>query len=152
MKKIKLTQGKYALVDDSDFKDLNKHKWYAIRHHNTFYAVRSKKDGGKVHMHRVILKPPEHLETDHADKNGLNNQRGNLRACTHSENQRNKCKSIHNTSGYKGLSWCARNNKWLVRLSIDKKRIYLGHFKTKKEASEAYNKACLKYHGNFASI
>lgn len=41
MKKIKLTQGKYTLVDDSDYNVLIKYKWYAKNGENTFYAVRS---------------------------------------------------------------------------------------------------------------
>jgi len=40
MKQIKLTQGKFALVDDEDFEFLNSFKWYAMRHKNTFYAGR----------------------------------------------------------------------------------------------------------------
>jgi hypothetical protein len=151
MKKIKLTQGKYALVNDCYFEKLNRFKWYALKRGNTFYAVRSL-NGKKIHMHRVILRTPSHKETDHIDGYGLNNQIRNLRECTHSENQRNKVKSKNNTSGYKGLSWCERNKKWLVRISVNSKRIYLGHFKTKKAAGEAYKVACIKYHGKFARI
>ena len=38
MKKLKLTQGKYTLVDDEDFEYLNQWKWYV---NNTGYAMRS---------------------------------------------------------------------------------------------------------------
>jgi hypothetical protein len=152
MKKIKLTQGKYTTVDDEDFVSLNKYKWYATKKFKTYYAVRSLKNGSKIQMHRVILNTPENMETDHVDGDGLNNQKNNLRACTHSENQSNKSKYVNNTTGYKGLSWCERNKKWLVRISVNKKRFYLGHFKSKKEASEVYNIACLKKHGKFAKI
>ena len=38
---IKLTQGKYAIVDPEDFEKLNAYKWYAVNNHNnTFYAAR----------------------------------------------------------------------------------------------------------------
>lgn len=34
-----------------------------------------------------------------------------------------------------------RNNKWIARIQINNKRIYLGSFKLKREAVEAYNLA-----------
>ncbi len=56
MKRIKLTQGKYTLVDNEDFEWLNQFKWYLKKG----YAIRNKPvDGngkrGTLFMHRVIL-------------------------------------------------------------------------------------------------
>ena len=65
MKKIKLTQGKYALVDDEDFKYLSKWKW---NYQQKGYAVRSEWKGGKTKnflMHRVILNAQEGHHCDH---------------------------------------------------------------------------------------
>lgn len=152
MKKIKLTQGKFALVDDDMFEKLSKYKWHALKRCNTFYANKRGKNNSKIQMHRVVLNTPDDMETDHKDGNGLNNQRSNLRVCSHSENCRNKKKPKNNTTGYKGLSWCERNKKWLVRICVNKKRIYLGHFKTKKSAYKAYCEASIKFHGKFARI
>jgi len=153
MKKIKLTQNKYALVDNEDYPILSMFNWYANKNktHRTFYAVRVN-GNKKIHMHRYILGTPKGMETDHIDGNGLNNQKKNLRICDHAENQRNKDKPKNNTSGFKGVSWCERNKKWLVRISLDRERIYLGHFKSKMKAYEAYCKGCIKYHGKFAKL
>lgn len=46
-----------------------------------------------------------------------------------------------NTSGYLGVSWSKRRNKWLASIRIDNKLKQLGCFETKEEASETYKMA-----------
>lgn len=153
MKKIKLTQDKYALVDNDDFKALSKYKWFATKNVNTFYAMRNSPTvNGKYKillMHRVIMQTPKGMHTDHIDHNGLNNQRKNLRVCTNSQNQMNSGKKSHNKSGFKGVSYYERYKKWRAQIKVNKKRIFLGYYDTKELGSEAYIKACKKYHGEY---
>lgn len=159
MKKIKLTQGKFALVDACDYEYLNQWKWYTEKHRSTFYAVRnSKKDESKeqrlVRMHQVILQRMgiKFQQTDHVDGNGLNNCRSNLRAATCQENNFNRNTSKNNTSGCKGVSWHKRDQKWQVRIMINSKRIHLGYFDDIKDAARAYNQAAKKHFGKFARL
>ena len=94
MKKIPLTQGKFALIDDKDFELVSKYKWCACKIYNTFYAVTSvsKPDNriAKIYMHRLILNPPAGFGVDHRDINGLNNRRYNLRPCNRTQNAQNQ--------------------------------------------------------------
>jgi hypothetical protein len=153
MKKIKLTQNKYALVDDKDFDYLNQFKW--CFHDN--YAVRSQynkksKTEKQILMHRIILKTPKNKITDHIDGNGLNNQRKNLRICTQSGNRINSKISSHNTTGFKGVRWCEDHKKYRSYLTLNKKVYHLEHFLTKEKAAKEYNKAAKKYHSKFARL
>src|SRR6188474_653310 len=108
MKKIKLTQGKFALVDDMDYDYLNQWKWYSKKHRNTFYAVRTpsvKENMGRnqLYLHRVILNVTDpKIFIDHEDTNGLNCQRLNLRIATTKQNQQNRRKG-YGASIYKGV-------------------------------------------------
>ena len=84
MKKIELTQGKVALVDDCDYERLNRYKWHTFKHLNLFYAARnSPRINGKKHMiqmhYEIIGKPPKGFVTDHIDGDGLINLRSNFR-------------------------------------------------------------------------
>lgn len=83
MKKIELSQGKFALVDDEDFEWLSQYKWYFHKGYarRSYRFAKTGKQRG-VFMHRDILKLSKKYHTDHIDGNGLNNQRSNLRACT----------------------------------------------------------------------
>lgn len=47
---------------------------------------------------------------------------------------------ITNKSGHRGVCWNKRYNKWVARISVNKKRIHLGYFEDKIEAAKAYDK------------
>jgi hypothetical protein len=63
---------------------------------------------------------------DHIDGNPSNNRIRNLRDATMSMNARNAAKPTHNTSGYIGVSWYKRRQKWLAHITISNRQIYLG--------------------------
>lgn len=103
MKEIKLTQGKVALVDDSDYEWLSKHKWFC-QHGYAARNVRLNGARSTKRMHQLIMNPPLGMVVDHIDQNKLNNQRSNLRLCVPRQNFRNKSKQANgNTSKYKGV-------------------------------------------------
>ena len=88
VRRIALTQGKFAIVDRQDYYRLVRFRWFAAVSSNTFYAVR-KHAGKPVKMHREIMGAPAHLVVDHIDRDGLNNARSNLRLCSQAQNSRN---------------------------------------------------------------
>lgn len=155
MKRIKLTQGKYAIVDDEDYDYLMAYakKWFAMRHGNLWYAAGHRRNtgpGGQDRMHRVILRTKPHEHVDHKNGNGLDNRRSNIRIASRAENMWNRGKMPSNTSGFKGVRKV--KNRWQTRISINGNRLFLGSFLTKSTAAEAYDKAALRYHGSFAKL
>jgi len=157
MKRIKLTQGKYALVDDEDYKQINNYKWRTHKIKNNLYATRSiyRNGLGKlIYMHRQILNLTNNkIQADHIDNNGLNNRRKNLRVCTNQENNRNKKKINKKTSSkYKGVHYLKRDSKWIASICIDNKNYNLGHYKNEKEAGLIYDYYARKHFGKFAIL
>lgn len=156
MRQISLSQGQFALVDDADYVWLNQWKWHALRHHNTFYAMRQQNNGDyskrqHISMHGQILNLPQGTEGDHVDGNGLNNQRSNIRISTHQQNMHNMKKRSDNTSGFKGVTFDKRRNKWRAQIQVNNKPIHLGYFDTAESGHSAYQEASEKYHGEFGN-
>ena len=156
MKKIALTQGQFALVDDDMFEELNKFKWHADKNYNTFYAVRNEGKSPhqkKIRMHRLIMGVTDgKIQIDHKYGNGLDNRKKNLRICTNSENQINKKSKIGGTSKYKGVSWKTLNNKWNSKIGINGGTIQIGLFINEIEAAKAYNLKATELFGEFARL
>lgn len=112
--------------------------------------------GGKAYRaHRIIFLMhhgylPEQI--DHIDGNGLNNDVENLRAATHAQNGSNRGAQKNNTSGFKGVSWHKKSNKWQAAIALGRKNHYLGLFDTPEAAHEAYKDAAKKLHKEFANF
>jgi hypothetical protein len=90
------------------------------------------------------------LEIDHIDKNPRNNQKENLRICTHKENCKNGKISTNNTSGFTGVTFDKSRNKYQAQLSIEGKMILLGRFDDLESAICARLKGERFYFGDFA--
>jgi len=142
MRRIPLTQGKFALVDDEDFEHLNQWKWHVARNKKIFYAARKQSVSPQlvttILMHRQVLNYKGKLLIDHKDHDGLNNQKYNLEIGTSSQNAFNR-KGLQetNTSGVAGVYWHKRNKKWIARIQINKKQNFIGSFNTIEDAAMA---------------
>lgn len=157
MKQIPLSQGKFALVDDEDYEFLMQWKWCAHKEYNTYYAIRGRraleKTGAtKIKMHRQILgiTDPKIL-VDHIDHNGLNNQRSNIRQCTHHQNLMNSGR-VSGVSKFRGVWWDKARSKWEAGLRMKYIKKYLGRFDSETDAAIAYNKAAKEHFGEFAFL
>ncbi len=150
---IPLTQGKVAIVDDIDA-DLVQYKWYARRGRKTFYAARGIWFEGKCiveRLHNVIgARLGIQGQVDHANNDGLDNRRSNLRSATQSQQQGNTLKRLNKSSKYKGVSRAVSINKWLVGIRINKRWEHIGYFDEEIDAARAYDKKALEYFGEYA--
>lgn len=146
---IPLSRGLFALVDDADVERLRIYKWSVIRGGNTFYA-RSYVGADTVMMHHLVMPPPTGLIVDHVNFNGLDNRRGNLRVCTHSQNRMNTRKPCKTVSRFKGVHLDPKANKWRVQINIDRDRISLGSFASEIRAALQYDRAARLLFGKFA--
>lgn len=144
MKKIKLTRNKYAIVDDDMFENLKRWNWscdakgYAVRHElKDEYLERNRK---MIKMHRYIMKVSDKEQIDHINRNTLDNRKCNLRIADAHLNQRNAKLSSRNTSGYKGVYWDKKYQRWCARTLFYGKSFFGGGYVNKEDAISSYER------------
>lgn len=155
MKQIKLTQGRFSLIDDEDFEKVSKYKWNVSfnKRNNSFRPSTTIILNNKKYtllLSRFIMNCPKGMVVDHINHNTLDNRRCNLRICTFKENIYNLKLRKSSKYGYKGISF--KKNRWIVQLKKDKKYIYGGSFKDKIEAAKTYDEKAKELFGKYANL
>jgi len=135
-------------VDEQDSWLLEKKKWYVNR---KGYVVR-RIGNSLLYLHREILELKKGQETDHRDRNPLNNTRKNLRLATRSQNLANRRKFKNSSSRFKGVYWRKDIRKWCAQVSDGGVVVTLGFFDREEDAAKKYNQMAEKIHGNFAKL
>lgn len=112
-------------------------------------------DGKLYQAHRVIwlmvtgaLDPA--VQVDHRDLDRGNNRWGNLRLAHTSQNAANTRARANNKCGLKGASLHRQSGLWHAQITVNRRRLSLGYFKTAEGAHQAYAAAAAEHFGEFA--
>ena len=149
--------GRVALVDAGDYDFVMQHRWYLREMQRPGrrtwgpYAATSIGREKTVFMHCLLMGTKG---IDHANGNGLDNRRSNLRSATNGQNMANRRANISGSSQYKGVGWAPNcgSGKWRARIRVDGTRCTLGFFASEREAAEAYDAAARVAFGEFARL
>jgi hypothetical protein len=147
-----------VLLDKEDYNKVKVKKWNVMQHTSdkSRYVIRhsyfNENKYRSLYIHRYVLDYNDKLVIDHINGNTLDNRKSNLRICTHMENCRNQKICKINTSNAKGVCFNRRSKKWTARIGLNNKRIFLGYFESKKDATIAYNTKAIEIYGKFAKL
>jgi hypothetical protein len=153
MRKIRVSNGQFAKVDDQDYDFVSQWKWS----YSNGYAMRgiSKWKNGKeifhkgFKMHREILSAPIGMEVDHINGDKLDNRRSNLRIVTSRINSWNRQKlNKNNKTGYRGITFRKQRGHYVIRVG----QKHFGHSKTIEGAIKVYDEVTKHYHKEFAQL
>jgi hypothetical protein len=101
-------------------------------------------------QYSVRNKLPDNLFIDHINGDGFDNRRANLRLATSTQNNYNRRITSRLTSKYKGVDYRPSKKAYRARITVNKKKIFLGYFPDEISAAKAYDIAAKKYHKQFA--
>lgn len=142
-----------VLFDDADAAIVAAYQWHL---HPTAHATyvrgfaRGRRKEGLVYMHRLLTGAQRGEDVDHANSEGLDNRRDNLRRCTRSQNSANRDAFAGSRSGIKGVHFETWSGRWRAEIKRGGKRVRIGRFDTAAEAASAYQAEAVRLYGEFA--
>lgn len=142
------TKGEKFIFDIEDFGEISKHTWSNKGRGYLAACI----NGKNIRLHRFIMKPSDKEIVDHIFGDTFDNRRGKLRICDHQQNGCNRRKHKTTNTNFKGIGWVEESNKWYARITVNKKKVWLGYFDNETDAANAYNEAAKIYFGEFALL
>lgn len=150
MATLSTNHGVEILIDDEDYEELSKYKWYKMKIGYIYRVTTSSINRHSIFIHREVLSAPKGLQVDHINRDPLDNRRVNLRICTAAENSANVARR-GGVSVYKGV-YRRRDGRWIAGVISEHINHWLGSYATEEEAGMAYNNGALYYHNDFAVL
>jgi hypothetical protein len=150
---IPLTRGMNTNVSTCSYEFLSQWNWVATKPNKKggWYAARNDYSTGRNHvvfMHAALL--PHASRVDHISGDTLDNRLENLRPATAAQNAWNRKTPSTNKSGYKGVSWYAPTQKWLVKIYFGNEQFHLGLFTDPIEGARCYDRKAIELFGEYA--
>ena len=156
IKKIPLTQGKFALVDNEDYPYLNRFKWsYHKDNKHVFRQGGTSSNRWIMYMEFLVKRKGSNDRYFFKNGNPYDLRKSNLevRSLSNSAMGNRKTK-ILKTSKYRGVCWDKRNKKWCASLTkrIEGKRTKLlfEFYENEREAARKWNKKAKELYGEYA--
>lgn len=158
-RRISLTRGQYAIVDQCEFERVNQFgfnaQWSSLGGYFYAYSTDAAKAFGakqsNMSMAAVVLNLPCGTRIDHANGSTLDNRKSNLRPATASQNSMNKRVRRDSRSGFIGVS-AVGYGRWNAHIRVNGRLLHLGNFASAELAAKARDVASLKYFGEFAKL
>ncbi len=130
----KSTKGIDILFSDADA-DLAAMRWFISG--KGYPLAKDFTPAHRLVLARMIDGLTSAMICDHINRNRCDVRRENLRVVTASQNLQNQSRNTRNTSGYRGVSYCANRKKWIAEVTSGRKHFKCGRFATAELAAEA---------------
>ena len=134
--------------DLEDYDKIKDYCWYEARLNKKYHPVESHIPNSRksIKLHQLIFGK----NTDHKNRNPMDNRKDNLRECTQQENCRNSSLRSDNSSGFIGVTFDKKRNKWRARINTGERDLHLGYYNRVDDAIIARLNAENEYYGVFA--
>jgi hypothetical protein len=149
------TDGLVFLIDDEDYEDVIRFNW----HYGGGYVRRNKlkdepHERKEIHVEQQIFNGNDIIKKgrsniiDHINNMFFDNRRKNIRTVTHGQNVVNIPRNINNVSGYIGVYFHKKMNKWVV--SVGSK--YSGAYENIEDAGKRRDELAVQKYGDCARL
>jgi hypothetical protein len=138
----------FSLVDVDVFDSVCEIMWSL--HTSGYHASYHHKGLPHVLLHHLVIgAPPDGLQVDHKNRNGLDNRKSNLRFATHKQNVWN-ARYSKERPGMRGVERVS--NGWRASIQNQGRKIRVGTFSSCEAAARAYDQEARRLRGVFAQL
>lgn len=153
--RLPVRSGPSITIEERDVWIFTRWRWTLRPHRNTIYLCRREGPRGgalTIHFHREIIAAPAGVWVDHANGDGLDARRGNLRLATRQQNSHNTGQPRTATNEYLGVRLHRASGLFQARLRIAGEPDKSSYHRTPEAAARARDAMALRYRGEFARL